>query len=149
MAKSWQAKGYKTIVLDPFLDPEWNADFITSNPENFLDVVWHKSRGCIVIVDEAGSMVGKFNKVMDELATRGRHWGHKCIFIVQRPKLISTTIRTQCTDIAIFKQSKNDTKDLADEFVEDMINDAHTLNDGEFILVKRGNPPQKLNAFTL
>jgi len=94
-------------------------------------------------------MIGKYNSVMDELATRGRHWGHKCHFITQRSKQLSTTIRSQCSDIAIFKQSLADTKDLSNEFVEPMINEAHTLEKGEFILARDGHKSVKLNAFNL
>lgn len=129
-------------------DPDWNADFITDDQDEFLEAVW-QSRNCAVFVDEAGSAIGKYNRVMEELATKGRHWGHKCYFICQRAKQISTTIRAQCSDLAIFKQSYDDTKDLANEFVEPMINQAHTLGKGEFILVRDGLPAQKLNAFDL
>lgn len=148
MAKEKQRNGIKTIVLDPFLDPEWGADFITSDPEQFLKIVW-ASRQCAIFVDESGDMIGKYNNVMNELATRARHWGHKSHFICQRPKQLSTTIRSQCSELAIFKQSLNDTKDLADEFVEPMINQAHSLEKGEFIFVRDNQKPVKLSAFTL
>lgn len=111
-------------------------------------MVWN-NENCVVVVDEAGEMIGKYNDVMNRLATRGRHFGHKCFFITQRAKQVSTTIRTQCSEIAIFKQSRDDTKDLANEFVEPMINDAHTLNNGEFIYVRHNQPTLKLNVFEL
>lgn len=144
----------KLIVLDPLLDPRWSNGinpgdiFITNNQAKFLHAVWN-SKNCIVVVDEAGESIGKYNEVMNRLATRGRHYGHKCFFITQRAKQISTTIRTQCSEIAIFKQSKDDTKDLANEFVEPMINEAHTLENGQFIYVRNGLKPVKLNAFNL
>jgi len=94
-------------------------------------------------------MIGKYDTIMEELATRGRHWGHKCFFISQRSKQLSTTLRAQCSELAIFKQSLRDTKDLADEYVEPMINEAHTLNKGEFIYVRDEFPPIKLNVFNL
>lgn len=147
-AAALRAKGYHIVVLDPFLDPEWNATFITSNQEDFLAKVW-LNRNCAVFVDEGGSTIGKFNDAMNELATRGRHWGHKCFFITQRVKQLSTTVRTQCSELVIFKQSLSDTKDLANEFVEPMINDAHLLNKGEFIYIRDGQPPLKLNVFNL
>lgn len=86
---------------------------------------------------------------MDELATRGRHWGHKVFFICQRAKQISTTVRTQCSEIVIFKNSRNDTQDLADEFVEPMILEADKLDNGEFIYVRHNQKPLKLNVFAL
>ena len=144
-----QRKNVKTIVLDPFLDPEWQADFITSDQDEFLNVVWNVGRQCAIFVDESGDAIGKYNNVMNELATRGRHWGHICHFICQRPKQLSTTIRTQCSNLAIFKQSLADTKDLANEFVDNEINNAHTLEKGEFIYVRDGYKTVKLNAFNL
>jgi len=140
--------GKRIIVLDPFLDTGWNADFITNNQEKFLDVFWN-NRECAVFIDEGSRMVGKYNHVMNDCATMGRHCGHKVFFITQRVKQLSTDVRTQCSDVAIFKQSLNDTKDLADEFVEPMINQAHTLSKGEFIYVRDGQKTLKLNVFNL
>lgn len=147
-AQALKKKGYHIIVLDPFLDPEWQADFITSDPEKFLHVVWNNKQ-CAIFVDEAGDMIGKYDKVMEKLATRGRHWGHKCFFITQRVKQLSTTVRNQCSELVIFKQSAADTKDLANEFVEPMINEAHALAQGEFIYIRHNQPPVKLDVFKL
>lgn len=147
-AASLKKLGRPIIVLDPFLDPQWNADFITSNQDEFLKAFWN-NRSCAVFIDESGRMIGKYNSVMEDCATMGRHWGHKVYFITQRVKQISTNIRTQCSELVIFKQSLADTKDLADEFVEPMINQAHELNQGEFIYVRHGQPSQKLNVFEI
>ena len=147
-AAAFKKQGVHIIVLDPLLDPQWNATFITFDQEKFLEIVW-KNRNCAVFVDEAGDAIGKYNKVMDMLATRGRQWGHKCFFITQRAKQLSTTIRTQCSELVIFKQSLADTKDLANEFVEPMINDAQSLEKGEFIYIRDGQKPLKLNVFDL
>lgn len=147
-AHSLQKAGYKTLVLDPFLDPEWKADFITTDPTAFLQAVW-ESRQCALFIDEGGQMIGKYDTIMEELATKGRHWGHKCFFISQRSKQLSTTLRAQCSELAIFKQSLKDTKDLADEYVEPMINEAHSLEKGGFIYVRDNVPPIKLNVFEL
>lgn len=134
------------LVLDPFLDPGWEVDFKTSDPDEFLEVVW-ASENCNLFVDESGKMIGKFNPVMDQLATQSRHWGHKCYFISQRVKQISTNIRTQCSEVVLFKQSLNDTKDLADEFCEPLINQAHSLEPGEFIHVLPNEKPYIGNIF--
>lgn len=94
-------------------------------------------------------MIGRYSPVMEELATRGRHWGHKCHFITQRAKQIGTNIRTQCSNAVIFKQSLDDTKDLSNEFVDPMINEAHKLEKGEFIYHRDGHKTLKLNVFNL
>lgn len=140
--------GRHIIVFDPFLSPEWEADFITNDQTEFLEAVW-KNKNCSVFVDESGSTVGKHNDLMNELATRGRHWGHKIFFICQRAKQISTTVRTQCSEIVIFKQALADTDDLAKEFVEPLINEAHKLEKGDFIYIRDGHEPVKANVFAL
>lgn len=84
---------------------------------------------------------------MNEIATRGRHFGHKAFFICQRAKMVSTTIRTQCSDLVVFKQAYADVKDLANEFVEPIILDADKLEDGEFIYIRKGYKPIKSNVF--
>lgn len=94
-------------------------------------------------------MIGKYSSVMDELATQGRHWGHKMFFITQRVKQLSTNLRDQCSEVVIFKQSLADTKDLANEFVEPEINNAHKLEKGEFIYIRDGKKPLTLNVFAL
>lgn len=135
------------IVLDPVLDPDWQADFITDDEEEFLQAYW-RNKNCSAFFDEGGD-IGRYNKAMDKTATRGRHWGHKNFYICQRAKMISTNIRTQCSDIAIFKTSYDDSKDLANEFVEPMINEANNLGNGEFIYVRNGEKTVKLNVFEL
>lgn len=147
-AKALKRQGKLVFVLDPFLDPEWEADFITDDKDEFLQVVW-ANKNAAVFVDEGGSTVGKYSEVMNELATRGRHWGHKVYFISQRAKQISTTIRTQCSELVIFKQSQNDSKDLSDEFVEPIILQADKLAKGEFYYVRDNQPTVKLNVFQL
>jgi len=94
-------------------------------------------------------MIGKYNNLMEQLATRGRHWGHKCYFISQRAKQLSTTLRAQCSELVIFKQSLTDTKDLANEFVDNAINEANALDDGDFIYVRHRQKTVKLNVFKL
>ena len=94
-------------------------------------------------------MVGKYNDLINSVATKSRNFGHKCYFIMQRQKQISTTIRTQCSEIVVFKSSRNDTKDLADEFVADGLNQACELEMGEFLHTSKGGKPVKYNVFKL
>lgn len=145
-----QNNGVSCIVLDPLADQRWKGAscFVTADREKFLEVVWN-SRSCAIFVDEAGREIGKYSDTMNELATMGRHFGHKCHFITQRSKQLSPHLRDQCSELAIFKQSLADTRDLANEFVEEKINEAHTLQKGEFILVRDGQPTVKLNVFKL
>lgn len=131
LAAKFKKQGYKILVLDP-MGSGWDCDFITADPKAFLNMVW-KSENCILFVDEGGQTIGRFNAEMDRLATQSRHFGHKCFFITQRPKQLSTNVREQCSELITFKQSLSTTKDLADEFVNEDINNAHTLRKCHFI----------------
>lgn len=100
-------------------------------------------------MDESGDMIGRYNDAINQVATLSRNFGHKAYFIMQRTKQISVTIRAQCTELVIFRSSLRDTKDLADEFVRDEINKAHTLKTGEFIYVRKDHKPLFLDVFKI
>ena len=97
------------MVLDP-IDPDaWGADFATDDPAVFLDTFW-KSANCMVFVDEAGDNFGRFETDMAQCATKGRHSGHCLHFISQRAKMLSPTVRTQCTKLVLFNVAYEDAK---------------------------------------
>lgn len=123
-------------VLDPLHYNDWYADYQTSDPEAFLEVVW-ASENLALFVDEAGDAIGKYSDVMNQLATRGRHWGHNCCFMVQRMQQISTTVRDQCRYAFIFRVSVDDAKILANEFGVPELKQANTLEQGEYFQVQR------------
>lgn len=78
-------------------------------------------------------MIGRYGQSMNRLATTSRKWGHRCHFIAQRAKQIDVTTRTQCSNVFVFKQSLDDTKELAKEFVADGLKQAHKLKKGEYL----------------
>lgn len=131
LAKRYGSHGQKVIVLDSLNDPEWAADFQTTDPDEFLSVFW-ASRRCAVFIDEAGDAVGKFNTVMQRTATRGRHWGHAVHFITQRSVQLSPTVRDQCGHIFLLTTSLKDSKVHADEWNQPQLATAHTLRKGEY-----------------
>jgi hypothetical protein len=119
-------------VLDPDKRSGWQADFLTDDPAEYLEVV-KVNQGCALFIDESGQMIGRYAREMAWLATNSRKWGHKAHFITQRATQLDTTVRNQCTTIFLFKQSLNDTKILANEFVSDDLEAAHTLSQGEYL----------------
>lgn len=143
-ALSLQRQNRHVIILDPFKRKSWDNGnehaYITDNEKDFLNAIW-SNRECAIFIDEAGETVGKYNDLINSVASKSRNFGHKCFFIMQRPKQISVTIRCQCSELVIFRSSLSDTKDIADEFVEPRINEAHNLKLGEFIYVRKGHKP--------
>lgn len=132
LAARYRLKGIPVLVLDPYSSKEWGAHFITEEPEQFFAVV-KNSRSCALFVDECGHWSEDHEPVIKWLATNSRHYGHNCHFITQRAAQISPTVRAQCSNIFLFKQSFQDSKALAQEFVADALLDAQTLSKGEYL----------------
>ena len=131
MIKEYKARDIPTLVLDPMNDPSWGADFVTDDPDEFLTVFWDNT-SCAVFIDEAGDSVGKYNKAMEQTATKGRHWGHSCHYLTQRGAQLSRTIRDQCQHLYLFTTSLNDCKVHADEWNNQELREASKLKQGEY-----------------
>lgn len=112
--------------------PRWNADFITDNPEKFLEVVF-KNTGCALFIDESGETIGRFAGEMKKVATRSAQFGHDAHFISQRAVDVDRTVRDQCTNIFVFRSALEDGILLAKSYVADGFKDCHKLVKGEYL----------------
>ncbi len=115
LAASYKMQGIGVIVLDPLRDPGWNADFITDDQEEFLDVFW-RSRSCAAFLDEGGESVGRYDLAMQKTATRGRHCGHSCHYVAQKATQLAPIVRDQCSHLFLFTSGLASAKMLAEEF---------------------------------
>ena len=142
--------GRPAIILDPNLDNRWPKDescFVTHDKDVFLRVVKDpQNYSAVVVVDESGEKIGRYGGEMSWLATRGRHYGHQCLFITQRATQLDKNVRTQCANLFIFRQAASDAKVLDAEWADGsgVILSAAQLNQGEYIACIGFNPPQKL-----
>jgi hypothetical protein len=139
MAAEYKKQGVGILVLDPLKDPGWNADFITSDPNEFLRVFF-ESRSCMVFIDEAGENVGRYDTALVRTATKGRHWGHSVNYLTQRASLISLTVRDQCRDLYLFSSGFKDCKMLENEFNSEELLQAPGLGVGEFMQTSKHGP---------
>jgi hypothetical protein len=149
LCEKYRASNIKTIVLDPLWD-NWNADFQTDNPSEFMAVVSNpETQSCAVFIDESGESIGQYNKEMFWLATRARHYGHNSHFIVQRTKQLSPTVRGQCRFLYLFNSPINDCKELAQDFNEPRLITGADLEQGHCYFVQRMRKEQfrELNVF--
>lgn len=144
--------GNRVIVLTSVWD-NWKCDFLTDNPEKFLEVFW-KNESVYAFMDEGGDTVGRYSKAMTQTATRGRHWGHSCYYIIQDATLIDPVIRRQCSQTFVFNCAPSSAKALMSEFNRAEILDiAPRLEQGRYIRVQRfgkGGKPGEIvegNAF--
>jgi hypothetical protein len=131
LAQSYRRRRVPVLVLEPFRSSRWNATYITDNADDFLKIVF-ANRSCAVFVDEAGDMIGRYSDAMNKLATLSRHYGHNAHFICQRAMMISPTIRAQCSNLFLFKQSTKDAELLSRDFVA-QFDTAKDLRKGEFL----------------
>jgi hypothetical protein len=132
IARKYKEKGIQVLVLDPDKRADWQADFITDDPDYYLQTVKLNTK-CALFIDESGMMIGRYSGAMAWLATNSRKWGHKAHFIAQRAKQIDPIVRTQCTNIFLFKQSLDDSKELSRDFVCDELKSASGLSQGEYL----------------
>lgn len=141
-----KARGTGVIVLDTLNDPGWAADFQTSDPDEFIEILW-RSQNCAVFIDEAGDSVGRFNTAMEQTATRGRHFGHNCHYISQRHAQLSKTVRDQCRYLALFRSSFDDCKIHAREWARPSLLDGAELAQGDYLFCGRFSDLSRGNVF--
>jgi hypothetical protein len=138
--------GVPVLVLDSLNDPEWQADFQTTDPDEFLESFW-ASRRCVAFIDEAGDAVGRYNTVMQRTATRGRHWGHSVHYISQRGVQLAPTVRDQCSHIFLLTSSGADGKIHAQEWNAPILASCNTLQKGEYFHATRFGQVTRANLF--
>ncbi len=142
LAAGYQARGLQVFVLDPMRDEGWQADYQTHDPELFLSHVRSHPHAALFI-DESGTALDRYDRRFDWLATTGRHLGHVSHFIAHRLKQLSPTIRGQALKRWVFRSSRDDAGELANEHAFDALATAATLNKGEFFLVEPFKPLRK------
>jgi hypothetical protein len=151
LAQKHIGQGFSVLVLTSVFD-EWpDGVQVFDDEEYFLEVFW-ASQKCVVFIDEGGETIGRFNKGMEQTATKGRHFGHSCYFMGQRATLINATVRGQCGQLFCFQQGAKDSDVLAEEWSQPKLKEATMLKRGECFVVRRfgadgGKFIAKLNAF--
>lgn len=136
LTSAMKRKGIKVAVLDPLLDPEWEADFITADAAEFLRYV-KTNKSHVLVVDESGSAIGRYNEAMNWLATTARHLGHTTFFLMQGATQVDPIIRGQCSKCFMFTCAGPIAEKIAVEFNEPKVAKASRLEKGEFFLIDR------------
>lgn len=136
LAANYRRQGIGVIVLDPLRDPAWQADFITDDQEEFLDVFW-RSRSCAAFLDEGGESVGRYDLAMQKTATRGRHCGHSCHYIAQKATQLAPIVRDQCSYLYLYTSGLTSCKMLAEEFNKPELLNATQLQRFSYYFVSR------------
>lgn len=145
LAKRLKSSGHHVIVLDPMHDA-WECDYQTDDPDEFLRTFW-ASKSCHVFIDESGDAVGRYNTLMNQTATKGRHWGHSVYYITQRGAQISRTVRDQCSHLFLFATARPDAEIHAKEWNKPQLVEASQLNAGEYFHTTRFGVLERGNIF--
>ena len=132
----------RCFVLDPLLDPEWDAEFITKNSGEFINRV-KRERNLYLFVDESSEAIGRYNTEMQWLATQSRHWGHSCFFITQGVTQIAPIIRSNTSRVYAFACGESSTKLLAEEYRKKELAELEHIGKGEFYIVERFAPMRR------
>lgn len=136
MAKGFRERGVCVAVLDPLKDRNWDADFVTENPDQFLHYA-KRSHSHQLFVDEGATAIGRYNAQYQWLTTTARHHGHCATIICNRPQQLDKTLRDQCTTVYVFACSKSDAAIFADDFNEPLLLEAVKFKPGQFMAVGR------------
>lgn len=136
LAKQFRKQGVKVAVLDPLKYSDWDCDFQTSNPDEFLRFA-KRSKSHVLIIDEGGQAIGRYNRPMEWLLTTSRHLGHSCIVITQGVTQLPPIIRGQFSKIFLFTCSFENWQLIAGEYNRPEILKMGRLEQGRFIVVTR------------
>ncbi len=145
----WIRRGRPVVVLDPLNQP-WNATIQTTDPDEWLATM-KRSRGCIGVWDECGSMCYADPKLASRLnyaATIARNDGHLVYFLSQRLYMVPLVFRLQCSWGYLFRLRGNDPAHAFELFPEPGLPAAlPRLNPGECIHIKPLVKPVKIRVF--
>lgn len=149
LSKWYKSNGIGVIVLDIMRDPDWAADYLTDDAEDFLEFVKNprKCLQCALFIDEAGSSLDKYAKAFEWLTTQSRHHGHICHLITQRAPQVSLTTRSQCSTLYAFNIDGDDAKAYKKAFNEPALLKCPDLPQGHCIKKQRFKPPQLLRMW--
>lgn len=144
-------QGFGVFVLTSVFDSWPKGVKVYDDQEKFLKTFWN-SKKCFVFIDEGGETIGRYNKSMEQTATKGRHYGHSVYFMGQRASLLNMTVRGQCSQLFCFSQGNKDCDLLAEEWNQPELRSASMLERGTCFVVKRfgddGKPfIRKMNVF--
>lgn len=123
--------------MDPFSDHWGNKARIFDDVYALLDAA-KNCEGCLLVVDESCLSLDRHDPSQFWLAKASRHNHHSSFFIGQNYVDIPKGMRTNCTQVIIFRSTRTDAKALANEFDDDRLLQITHLEDGQFFRVVKG-----------
>lgn len=141
--------GRKVVVLDPLGVP-WPCDWQTTDPERFMATV-EASRGLVIVIDEWPHFMEFYPwAVWRRLIwcyTIGRNYGHLSYAVAQRAMMVPPSVRNQCSNALVFKQTSADCAIVADLLAQPAAMEPASYPLGTAMLVQPGQNPRRLKVF--
>lgn len=163
-ARKLAAMGRAVVVYDPVGTgtagggwPDGDNVLQFDDFEQFM--TWVRRNGdADLFIDEAGDHFGQHDSENHWLLRRGRHYGYAVHLISQRPKMLAPNVRTQCSQLYVFRVATDDMRELCADMGHDCPRFGHgpdeekPLDTGDFLVVRsdratieRGNVFHLLN----
>jgi len=136
LASAALANGRPVLVYDVMLT-DWPEGCELYDDEHEFSQAAHRSRGALLIIDEAGEVIGRSNYELFWLATRARHLGASSVFIAHRPSQLAPVIRDNCQVLILFASPTSTGKLLAEEFNDPSLERCTQLTVGKYLKATR------------
>jgi hypothetical protein len=146
----WLGWRVKSLVHD-INGEQWGPQaFCTSNSDVFWDMVWRREVNCAVFVEEAGETIDR-DREKTSLFTRVRHRdgngtgpGHRLVVVGHSGANLLPTQRDQIHTLYLFRQSTAGAEMWAEQYCDERIMEATTLNQYEFLYCRLYHEPERL-----
>lgn len=126
-AREYKKRGIPVLVCDPFLCPDWKADYMTDDIEKFVKVA-RQASGCVLYVEECGQVIGSNPPPSVQWLTTGsRHNGHAVRLCAQRGTMFNLNMRSQLDELYLFRVHHSDADEWAKIFGDDRLKEAGSI----------------------
>lgn len=143
LSQRFAREGHRVIVYDPVLTKTaagtWpDSAVLFDEQDAFFEYLSRPDvHSAHVFVDEAGEVFSIGQRENFWVLTRGRHYNLHVYMIVQRPKMIAPSARTQARRGYIFRLSPDDMDDIGADFGFSGVGKI-VLDKGQFLVLDTG-----------
>jgi hypothetical protein len=122
------------VATNAAADPTtWSwADAVVTEADRLVKLM-QLNAGAFIVIDEAGSILGRHGKQLEAAILTARHRGHTVAVCAQRTKLVSPTVRDQCGRLFCFRVGVDDAADLVRQYGHAQLTAAASLPRGSFL----------------
>lgn len=139
MARGYRRAGYAVLVLDPHLNPHWQADWMTDQLPAFLRKAKNSQR-CALFVEETGDESNGEKPIGKQpgfpwLVTQAHHLGHVTHYLSQYHAQVPPVVRCNVRRLFLFSVGLQSAKVWAEQLAQPTLPDlVMRLGDHEFII---------------